>query len=83
MGSILEALALRARQYSDEVANLGRHQKFGQAFLDALAEVDRRRALCDETREELQRYLDVSSAQRAPHPRNIAFEPSRQGGDGR
>ena len=65
MGPLLEVLALRARQYSDAVAGLGEHQKRGQAFLDGLVEVDRRRALCDESREELQRYLDVSSARRA------------------
>jgi len=62
MGSLIEALALRAREYSDEVARLGEYQKVGQPFLDALAEVDRRRALCDESREDLQRYLDQLSA---------------------
>ena len=62
MGPLLEALAIRAREFSDEVARLGEYQKFGQPFLDALAEVDRRRALCDESREELQRHLDQLSA---------------------
>ena len=39
----VEVFALRAREYSDEVARLGEYQQFGQAFLDAMAEVNRRR----------------------------------------
>jgi len=54
----VEVFALRAREYSDEVARLGEYQQFGQAFLDAMAEVNRRRVRCENAREELARCLD-------------------------
>ena len=53
----VEVFALRAREYSDEVARLGKFRQFGLAFLDAVAEVDRRRVLCEKAREELVRRL--------------------------
>ena len=62
MGALLELLAIRAREYSDEIARLGECQRRGQTFLDTLAEVDRRLALCDESRDELQRYLERHSS---------------------
>jgi hypothetical protein len=57
----VEVFALRAREYSDEVARLGTFQQFGQAFLDAVAEVDRRRVLCEKAQEELVRRLNHES----------------------
>jgi hypothetical protein len=49
----VQVFALRAREYSDEVARMGKFRQFGQAFLDAVAEVDRRCVLCEKAREEL------------------------------
>ena len=61
---ILEIYALRAREFSDGVACLGRHDQIGPEFLGLIDEIKRRRGLCDAAATELDRYI----SQRAkPH----------------
>jgi hypothetical protein len=50
---------------SDEVARLGEYRIFGAAFVDAMAEVNRLRGLCDEAQDELERHEDYVEAMRA------------------
>ena len=61
MRQLVEVYALRAREYSDEVARLGEHQPFGEAFTGAMAQVHRRRALSEKALTELERHLNQES----------------------
>jgi len=54
---ILEIYALRAREFSDGVACLGRHDQIGPEFIALIDEIKRRRGLCDEAAAELDRYI--------------------------
>jgi hypothetical protein len=65
MWKLVEVFALRAREFSDEVARLGEHQHVGEAFLASMAEVKRLRALCDQAREDLERHMDYVEAERS------------------
>ena len=61
---LLELYALRAREFSDAVARLGRHQQIGPETLGLIQEIERLRGLCDAAAAELDRYI----SQRAkPH----------------
>ena len=61
---LVELYALRAREFSDGVACLGRHDQIGPEFIALVDEIKRRRGLCDEVAAELDRYI----SQRAkPH----------------
>ena len=51
----IELYALRAREFSDAVAGLGRHQQIERELLVLLQEIKRLRALCDEAAAELDR----------------------------
>ena len=61
----IELYAMRAREFSDAVAGLGRHQKIERELLGLLREIERLRGLCDEAAAELNRqtsYADESAA---------------------
>ena len=51
----IELYALRAREFSDAVAGLGRHQQIERELLVLLQEIKRLRALCDEAAAEFDR----------------------------
>ena len=54
---LLELYALRAREFSDAVARLGRHQQIGPEILGLIQEIERLRGLCDAAATELDRYI--------------------------
>ena len=54
---LLELYALRAREFSDAVACLGRHGEIGPEFLALIDEIERLRGLCDAAAAELDRYI--------------------------
>ena len=54
---LLELYALRAREFSDAVARLGRHQQIGPETLGLIQEIERLRGLCDAAAAELDRYI--------------------------
>ena len=54
---LLELYALRAREFSDGVARLGRHGQIGPEFLALIDEIKRRRGLCDAAAAELDQYV--------------------------
>jgi hypothetical protein len=61
---ILELYALRAHEFSDAVARLGRHHQIGPELLAVIHETKKLRGLCDAAAEELDQYI----SQRAkPH----------------
>jgi hypothetical protein len=57
---LVEAYAIRAREFSDAVARLGQHSHVGPDFLEVWEEIRRRQALCVEAGDELGRYIDES-----------------------
>lgn len=52
----IELYALRAREFSDAVAGLGRDQQIERELILLLREIKRLRALCDEAAVELDRH---------------------------
>ena len=54
---LAEVYAIRAREFSDAVARLGRHGQIGPEFLALIDEIKRRRGLCDAVAAELDRYI--------------------------
>ena len=54
---LLELYALRAREFSDAVARLGRHQQIGPETLGLIQEIERLRGLCDAAAADLDRYV--------------------------
>jgi hypothetical protein len=55
--SLSEQYARRAREFSDSVALLGRHNSVGPEVLKLFKEIKRQRSLCGDADEKLQRYL--------------------------
>jgi hypothetical protein len=51
----MEVYAIRAREFSDAVARLGKHPQIERELLGLLDEIKRLRGLCDEAAEELER----------------------------
>jgi hypothetical protein len=49
--------ALRAREFSDAVARLGRHKQISPEFSALIAEIERLRGLCDAAAADLDRYV--------------------------
>jgi hypothetical protein len=49
--------ALRAREYSDAVARLGRFKEFGADFMKALYQAEKCRASCSVAGDKLARYI--------------------------
>jgi hypothetical protein len=56
---------MRAREYSDAVALLGRHKHISEEFLGLLREIERFRKLCDEAAAELDRVVSQTGASAA------------------
>ena len=54
---LVELYALRAREFSDAVARLGRHQQIGPETFGLIQELERLRGLCDAAAAELDRYI--------------------------
>ena len=55
---LIETYAVRSRQFSDAVAQLGRRSaQSGQSFLEALEESERLRALCDAAYAQLHKHV--------------------------
>jgi hypothetical protein len=55
---LIEAYAVRSRQFSDAVAQLGRRSaQSGQSFLEALEESERLRAVCDSAYAQLHKHV--------------------------
>ena len=65
MSPLLEIFALRAREFSDEVARLGRYHLIDAAFVGVMQEVERRRIACDAAREGIERHEDYVEAMRS------------------
>jgi hypothetical protein len=57
---LIELYALRAREYYETVSRLGQHKEIGRELLGLMEEIKRRRTLCDETAEKLDRYIEIS-----------------------
>ena len=55
--SLSEEYALRAREFSDTVALLGRHSLVGPEFLKLFEEIKRQRATCRDAEEKLDQYI--------------------------
>jgi hypothetical protein len=55
--SLSEQYARRAREFSDTVALLGRHNSVGPEVLKLFKEIKRQRALCGDAEEKLERYM--------------------------
>jgi len=67
---LTELYARRAREFSDAVALLGRCRDIGPEVVALMQEIRRRRGLCFEAAEALERYVQeskqMSDAQSAP-----------------
>jgi hypothetical protein len=59
---VIERYAIRAREFSDAVALIGRHQQITHEFLGLLREIKRLRELCDEAAAELDRLVSQTGA---------------------
>jgi hypothetical protein len=55
--SLSEQYASRAREFSDSVALLGRHNSIGPQFLKLFKKIKRQRELCGDAEERLERYI--------------------------
>jgi hypothetical protein len=59
---LAQRYAIRAREFSDAVAALGREAHLGpEASREAVNEVRRRRDLCNEAADEFERYLKLNA----------------------
>ena len=58
---IVEVYALRARQYSDAVALLGRHDHTSPELLALAQKLKRLQALCDEAAGEFEQYVSQTA----------------------
>jgi hypothetical protein len=55
--SLSEQYARRAREFSDSVALLGRHNSAGREVLKLFKKIKRQRELCGDAEEKLERFL--------------------------
>ena len=55
--SLSEQYARRAREFSDAVALLGRHDSVGPDVLKLFKKIKRQRQLCGDAEEKLERYI--------------------------
>jgi hypothetical protein len=55
--SLSEQYARRAREFSDAVALLGRHNSAGPEVLKLFKKIQRRHELCSDAEEKLERYI--------------------------
>jgi hypothetical protein len=59
---LIERYAMRAREFSDAVALLGRHKHITQEFVGLVREIKRLRELCDEAAAEVDRHISQTAA---------------------
>jgi hypothetical protein len=55
--SLSEQYARRARQFSDSVALLGRHNSVGPEVMKLFKKIQRQRELCGDAEQKLERYI--------------------------
>jgi hypothetical protein len=55
--SLSEEYARRAREFSDAVALLGRHDSVGPEFMRLFKKIKRQRELCGDAEEKLEQYI--------------------------
>jgi len=55
---LVRVYAIRAREFSDTAARLGKQARIGPEFLELLDEVKQRHVLCDAAGDELDRYIE-------------------------
>jgi hypothetical protein len=55
---LVTAYALRAREFSDAVAKLGKHEDADPEFINLMIEIKRRMAICQEAADELDRHIE-------------------------
>jgi hypothetical protein len=55
--SLSEQYARRAREFSDSVALLGRHDSLGPEILKLFKKIKRQRELCSDAEQKLERYI--------------------------
>jgi hypothetical protein len=60
--SLSEQYALRAREFSDKVALLGKYDHIGREVLKLFKEIKRQRVLCSDAEEKLERYLQQANS---------------------
>jgi hypothetical protein len=63
---LTQAYAIRAREFSEAVAQLGLVRDIGPGLGILMEEIKRRQALCERARDELNRYLAEEGASRMP-----------------
>jgi hypothetical protein len=61
MRTIIEIYAMRAREFSDAVARLGKHKLVTPEFLQAIAEINARHALCISAKEQLDELIRMKA----------------------
>ena len=54
---LTQRYALRAREFSDAVAQLGKHAEIGPDFVGLMQEIRRRQALCKAAADELDGFI--------------------------
>ena len=69
---LVRTYALRARQFSEAVAELGKHRDTGPELLELMKEVNRRRTLCNMAAEELDRYIERTG-------QSVSIAPQQRG----
>lgn len=55
---LTELYACRAREFSDAVARLGKHNQVGPEISGLITEIRRKSGLCSEAAEKLDRYIE-------------------------
>ena len=60
--SLSEQYARRAREFSDAVALLGRHNSVGPEVLKLFKKIKRQRELCGDAEQKLERYMQQGIA---------------------
>jgi|SRR5215831_14158748 len=69
---LLRLYAIRAREFSDAVAHLGRHDHVGSEFWSLVKEIKKRQQSCISTGEELDRFIEQGRATAAASDRTPA-----------
>lgn len=62
---LVKIYAIRAREFSDAVARLGRHAEMGPESLSLLQEIRRRRELCCSAGDEIERHIQKIAVREA------------------
>jgi len=59
--SLSEQYARRAREFSDTVALLGRHDRMGPEVLGLFKQIQRKRALCCDAEQKFARFIQLEN----------------------